>query len=105
MAMLNISLKKRLAKTHKPRRRSIAIKYIRERVAKLVGVEPDNVLIDPELNRRAQLAARRMESVKVEAIREGEVARAKLFKESKEKAAPESKAQKEAKPKAAEGKK
>jgi len=83
MAVLNINLKKRLSKVHKPRRRSIAISYVRERAAKLLHAEPYNVIIDPELSSRIQLAARRMEAVKIEVEKEGELAKAKLFKEEK----------------------
>ena len=87
MAVLNINLKKRLSKVHKPRRRSIAISYVRERAAKLLHAEPYNVIIDPELNRRVQLAARRMDSVKIEVEKEGEFVRAKFFNEAKSKEA------------------
>jgi len=83
MAVLNINLKKRLSKVHKPRRRSIAISYVRERAAKLLHAEPYNVIIDPELNRRVQLAARRMEDVKIEVEKEGGFVRAKFFNEGK----------------------
>ncbi len=83
MPVLNISLNKRLAKIHKPRRRALAIDYIRERAAKLMHSDKSYVLIDPELNRRAQLAARNMEKVKIEVEKEGEFIRAKLFKEEK----------------------
>jgi hypothetical protein len=64
MVVLSIDLKKKLSKVHKPRRRSIAISYVRERAAKLLHADPYNVIIDPELSRRLQLAARRMETVK-----------------------------------------
>ncbi len=84
MAVLNLNLKKRLAKIHKPRRREVAIAYIRERVAKLLNGEPYNVVIDTELNRRAQLAARRMEHIKIEATKEGDIIRARWFRETKE---------------------
>jgi len=83
MAVLSINLKKRLSKVHKPRRRSIAISYVRERAAKLLHAEPYNVIIDPELNKRVQLAARRMDSVKIEVEKEGELIRAKFFNEEK----------------------
>ena len=83
MAVLNIDLKKRLSKVHKPRRRVIAISYVRERAAKLLHTEPYSVIIDPELSRRVQLAARRMESVKIAVEKEGELIRAKFFKEEK----------------------
>ena len=83
MAVLNIDLKKRLSKVHKPRRRVIAISYVRERAAKLLHTEPYNVIIDSELNRRVQLAARRMEAVKIEVEKEGELVRAKFFNEEK----------------------
>ncbi|MFP3278824.1 MAG: hypothetical protein RXP92_00725 [Candidatus Micrarchaeota archaeon] len=83
MVVLNINLKKRLSKVHKPRRRSIAISHVRERAAKLLHAEPYNVIIDPELNRRVQLAARRMEAVKIEVEKEGGLIRAKFFNEEK----------------------
>lgn len=100
MPVLNINLKKRLIKIHKPRRRSIAIEYIRARAAKLLNADPSLVRVEPELNRRAQLAARRMEDIKIEVEKEGEFIKAKLFKEKKE----ESKEQKEAKQSAQEKK-
>jgi len=83
MAVLSIDLKKKLSKVHKPRRRSIAISYVRERAAKLLHAEPYNVIIDPELSRRVQLAARRMESVKIDVEKEGELVRAKFLNEEK----------------------
>jgi ribosomal protein L31E len=83
MPVLSINLNKRLAKIHKPRRRALAIDYIRERAAKLMHADKAYVLIDPELNRKAQLAARNMEKIKIEVEKEGEFIRAKLFKEEK----------------------
>jgi len=97
MAVLNIDLKKRLSKVHKPRRRVIAISYVRERAAKLLHTEPYNVIIDSELNRRVQLAARRMEAVKIEVEKEGELVRAKFFNEEKANEAKSKEAVKEVK--------
>jgi len=97
MAVLNMDLKKRLSKVHKPRRRSIAISYVRERAAKLLHTDPYNVIIDPELSRRLQLAARRMETVKIEVEKEGELVRAKFFNEEKAGEAKSKEAVKEAK--------
>jgi len=97
MAILNIDLKKRLSKVHKPRRRSVAIGYVRERAAKLLHAEPYNVIIDPELSRRVQLAARRMEAVKIEVEKDGELIRAKFFNEEKANEAKSKEVVKEAK--------
>jgi ribosomal protein L31E len=97
MAVLNMDLKKRLSKVHKPRRRSIAISYVRERAAKLLHTDPYNVIIDPELSRRLQLAARRMETVKIEVEKDGELVRAKFFNEEKAGEAKSKEAAKEAK--------
>jgi len=97
MAVLNMDLKKRLSKVHKPRRRSIAISYVRERAAKLLHTDPYNVIIDPELSRRLQLAARRMETVKIEVEKDGELVRAKFFNEEKAGEAKSKEAVKEAK--------
>ena len=97
MAVLNMDLKKRLSKVHKPRRRSIAISYVRERAAKLLHTDPYNVIIDPELSRRLQLAARRMETVKIEVEKDGELIRAKFFNEEKAGEAKSKEAVKEAK--------
>ncbi|MDE1850632.1 MAG: hypothetical protein KGH54_02445 [Candidatus Micrarchaeota archaeon] len=44
-----ISLRKRLVKIHEPRRRKMAIKYLREAVGKISKVTADNVRIDQSL--------------------------------------------------------
>jgi len=44
-----ISLRKRLVKIHEPRRRKMAIKYLREAVGKIAKVTVDNVKIDQSL--------------------------------------------------------
>lgn len=44
-----ISLRKRLVKIHEPRRRKMAIKYLREAVSKISKVGTENVRIDQTL--------------------------------------------------------
>ncbi|MDE1828369.1 MAG: hypothetical protein KGH65_04370 [Candidatus Micrarchaeota archaeon] len=44
-----ISLRKRLVKIHEPRRRKMAIKYLREAVSKISKVTAENVRIDQTL--------------------------------------------------------
>jgi len=53
----NIGFRKVLVGIHKTRRRSVAVNYFRDRVAKIANADPSEVVIDQGLNRELMLNA------------------------------------------------
>ncbi|MGC8662699.1 MAG: hypothetical protein ACP5RT_02860 [Candidatus Micrarchaeia archaeon] len=81
MAVITINPRKKLIKAHKPRRRGMIIDFIREEAARHLKGEKENVNIDTELNKVAQFTAKHMRKIKIEIAKEGEIIRAKPYKE------------------------
>lgn len=74
---IRISLRKRLVRLHRSRRREKAVDYLREEAAKRMHVPVSDVRIDKDLNRLLQFKSRHMGDFSITLSREGNKAVAK----------------------------
>lgn len=83
---LRISLRKKLVRLHRSRRREKAVDYLREEVAKRMHVGLEDVRIDKDLNRLLQFRSKRMRDFSITLSKDGNKAVAKSAEQVRQKA-------------------